>query len=188
MQPASANTDGTNLRNFVTIDISEFDGQVELIASLSNESVLEMTAKLQQDHGFSKPGEVERDEAASLAEKLIGEIPESQMEQAAWLSQARKLAVRGLNAYLVEDAIVALDAVAKINAAKLSVDSYASIAKQKLTPRQARKLMETAIPFLKSEQAATVNERLTNRLAKKLMEVAKEHGFTDSVLRIKQID
>jgi hypothetical protein len=168
----------------LSADFSKLGKSIAKQSLLSASQIQSQMQDFEEAHGKLDPKRARPSEAELLATTLLTEVPQEPKLQIAYLEQARQLAIRSGNAFLLEDIVLELDLLAKIETAEVLVESMLELSEQKLTENQARHLMETAIPYLKAGAAKVSNGK---KLANQLYKIAERAGFVDSQRRLSQL-
>ena len=182
--------DGTAVRRF-----EDFSWEIESVGVpesrfdlLEQEEFATAIEKFRELHGYDEPNQLPPKQADELAELLIAIEPANDKQRLAYLVEAQKLGIRSGNAFLVEDVVLELGVWAKVDTSRRLVTSFIELGKRKLDEVEARRLVETAIPLLKSPAIKSVNQQKKNRLIKRLSQIAEENEFVDSSRRLSQIE
>jgi hypothetical protein len=179
--------DGSGLRLFLNPEIENVGVPEGRITLPEHEQMVESVADFRATNKYSEPLKVDPDRAGELAQELMNAQPENIEQRLANLVEARELAIRAGNAYLVEDSILGMNVWADFEKNEILTNAYLALSKQKLDMAQARRLMETAIPFLKSPEVKTSKPKKFEQLIKRLTKLADDNEFVDCQRRLKQI-
>lgn len=176
--------DGALLREYLNTDFSKMGKEIVKQPLPAAAEIQSQLQEFEETHGKLDPKRARPSEAEMLANTLLTEVPQEPKLQIAYLEQARQLAIRSGNAYLLEDIVLELDLLANIETAEVIVESMLELSELKLNEDQARVLMETAIPYLKSGAAIVPSAK---KLATQLYKIAERAGFVDSQRRLSQL-
>jgi hypothetical protein len=176
------------MREFLNNDFSQVDA-ADKIGMPALETASALLSDLSAEFEIGAVKNLNSEDALEILKSVFYEVEPSDPEQAvALLDYARRLAIRGANVYRMEDAILEIGRRTNLDLGQLYLDSISEISQRKLDPVEARKLMETAIPFLKSGLGKTLDPRDISKLAKRLENVAQKFQFTDSLRRLDQLN
>ena len=176
------------IRHYANFDFAKLGRPKTKIEMPSKNTLKELTAEFREEYGYERVRALKPKDAVTNA-NLLFRVQSPNFEQHfALLDEARQLAIRGGNAFMVEDAVIEMGIYADIEKPMILCESFSELAKsKKLDQRQYRSLMEVAIPFLRSEEAKSIKPKVFQALFKRLMQIAKEYEMRDSALRLQQL-
>lgn len=168
-----------DFENFAPIDKVAFPKESELDAGIQN---------FRTEQSYTDVRKLDPEDALTYAEVLLSESSSTPDEMLPKLEEARKFAIRAGDAYRAEDAIFEMAHYSDFDAGLMLAESYYEIARnKKLSPLQVRALMETAIPFVKSDTGKSIPKRAYQNLGKQLLKLANTGNMVDCVRRLQQI-
>lgn len=179
--------DGSLLREFRNTDFSDVGLSLNRVPMPSKNELSELLQEINPQYSELEADSVAPQRAEAIVQLLLNQDPSSQEQSIAAMDLARQLAIQAGDAYSVEDAILELDYLADIQQAEMFAESMLEVGKQNLEPVQARRLLETTIPFLKSEEFESVSRSTAKKLVTGLKKLARKHGFIDAQRRLSQL-
>lgn len=176
------------IRHYANFDFENLGRPKSKIEMPSKNTLTELTAEFREEYGYERVRALNPKGAVTNA-NLLFRVQSPNFEQHfALLDEARQLAIRGGNAFMVEDAVIEMGIYADIDEPMILCESFSELAKsKKLDEVQYRSLMEVAIPFLRSEESKSIKPKVFQSLFKRLMQIAHEYEMRDSALRLQQL-